>query len=114
MFWRDADAPYAALPVLNSAFLGGVMVSVAAIFSARTLHAARERLRDYEAPFATVLFFWGLLWWLFCGLAEIERRMPHPYGMSAALVFVAATSLLCGTTATTVRARGSAHSRAGD
>ena len=94
IFWSDIDAPHGAIPVLNSACLGGIMVSVAAIFSTRILQAARERLAAYESAFAPVLFFWGLAWWLIAGLAEISRRVASPHEMAAALVFIAATALL--------------------
>jgi len=95
IFWTDRGTLHDALPVLNSACLGGVLVSAASVFCAATLLKARERLSEYEAPLAPVLFFWGLLWWLFTGLTEIQRSVPDRYDAGTGLVFVAATAFLC-------------------
>src|SRR4029077_20881545 len=83
------------LPILNSACLGGVLVSAASVFCAAILLQVRERLAEYEWPIAAVLFFWGLLWWLFSGLTEIQRSVPDRYDAGASLVFLAATALVC-------------------
>lgn len=95
IFWLDIDAPHGRVPILNSACLGGHMVSAAAVFSAAMLQRYRERLLRYELPIAPILFFWGLLWWLFCGLTEIQRRVPDRYDAAAGLLFVSGTALLC-------------------
>jgi uncharacterized membrane protein len=93
IFWRDIDSPYGTVPILNSACIGGLMVSAASIFSANVMQRHRKRLHDYEQSFPVALFFWGLLWWMISGLTEIHRHVPSPYAMSAALVFVTATAL---------------------
>jgi uncharacterized membrane protein len=82
------------VPVLNSAYLGGVMIAVASVFSARALNDAGDQLRDYERPFAPALYFWGLIWWLVSGITEITRHVPDPYVPASVLVFLAATALI--------------------
>jgi len=94
IFWSERDTLYEALPILNSACLGGALLSAASVFCAAVLEKYRERLSDYEAPLPTVLFFWGLLWWLFSGLTEIQRSVPDRYDAGAGLVFLAATALI--------------------
>ena len=93
IFWTDRSVPPDFLPVLNSACLGGMMVSAASVFSAARL-ARYERLSPYEAPLGPALFFWGLLWWSFSGLTEIQRSVPDRYDATAGLIFVTATALL--------------------
>jgi uncharacterized membrane protein len=94
IFCFDLDAPHGNVPILNSAFLGGVMVSAASVFSAAMLERHRERLAGFEIAVAPILFFWGLLWWLFSGLTEIQRRVPEQYEAAAGLLLMAVTALL--------------------
>ena len=94
IFLFDLDAPHGSVPVLNSAYLGGVMIAFASVFAAHTLNKAREHLNSYEQPFSPVLFFWGLLWWLISGTTEIGRHVADPYAPASILVFLAATALI--------------------
>jgi uncharacterized membrane protein len=94
IFCFDLDAPHGNVPILNSAFLGGVMVSAASVFSAAMLQRHRERLTDFEIAVAPCLFFWGVLWWLFSGLTEIQRRVADQYEAAAGLLLMALTALL--------------------
>jgi uncharacterized membrane protein len=94
IFCFDLDAPHANVPILNSAFLGGVMVSAASVFSAAMLERHRGKLAGLEIAVAPVLFFWGVLWWLFSGLTEIQRRVPDQYESAAGLLLMALTALL--------------------
>jgi uncharacterized membrane protein len=95
IFCFDLDAPHGNIPILNSAFLGGAMVSAASVFSAALLERHRDRLAAYEIAVAPVLFFWGLLWWLFSGLTEIQRRVPDRYEAGAGLLLMGMTALIC-------------------
>jgi uncharacterized membrane protein len=92
IFFSDIDAPHGPVPILNSAFLGGVMVSAASVFAAAMLE--RSPLVESERPLAPVLFFWGVLWWLFAGLVEIDRWVGHPFEHTAGLLLMAATALI--------------------
>jgi len=94
IFLSDIGAPAGRVPILNSAFLGGVMLSAASVFSAVLLERYREKLAESEAVLAPVLFFWGLLWWLFGGLMEINRRVPHQLEHAAGLLLMALTALI--------------------
>jgi uncharacterized membrane protein len=95
IFLSDIEAPQGALPILNSAFLGGVMVSAASVFAAAMLERYRERLHRSEDALAAVLYGWGVLWWLFAGLTEIDRRVvPHRLEQTAGLLLMAATALI--------------------
>jgi uncharacterized membrane protein len=95
IFWLDIDSPHGKVAFLNSTYLGGVMVSAASVFSVAVLQRYRDRLLQYESPIAPILFFWGLLWWLYSGLTEIQRRIPDRYDAAVSLVFIGATALIC-------------------
>jgi uncharacterized membrane protein len=98
-FLFDFQFASAALPVLNSHFLGALMVSAAGLFSGRMVYLRRTTLLRYESPFAALLFYWGLLWWLGAGFSEMDRYLPDSYLPSAGLLFVALTAALCGAAA---------------
>ena len=76
------------------AYLGVLTLSLASVFSARTLHAHRQRLEEYERVIAAGLFLWGVFWWTMGGLSEILQYIPRPYAAAAVLSFAALTALL--------------------
>ena len=96
IFLFDVDAPYSTMPMLNSAYLGGVMIAVASVFASHTLQKHRDSTcRRTRALFAPVLFFWGLLWWLVSGITEIDRHVSnHLRPVAAILVFLTASAVL--------------------
>jgi uncharacterized membrane protein len=94
IFLFDIEAPQGTVPILNSAFLGGAMVSAASVFSAAMLERNRDRLDRSENALAPVLFCWGVLWWLFTGLMEIHRRFPNRFENAAGLLLMGLTAWL--------------------
>jgi uncharacterized membrane protein len=74
------------------AYFGVLTQSAAAIYSACTLYAARQRLQEYEHLVPGALYWWGAWWWLIGGIAEIFYYMPR-YSMPAALLLVTVTTL---------------------
>jgi uncharacterized membrane protein len=95
IFLFDVESPYGAVPLLNSAYLGGVMIAFGSVFAARALRRIHEDLFDEERFFAPVLFIWGVVWWLISGIAEIDRHVPGEYEAACILVLLAITSILC-------------------
>jgi uncharacterized membrane protein len=90
----DTDRFFAdALPALGL-YLARAVTAVAAVFSAVVLQKYSQRLRPFAMAASPGLFFLGLAEWLFCGLVEIYRYVPHGYDTSTALVFVAVTALI--------------------
>ncbi len=92
MFWRALEVPANAWPLLNSGWLGGVMVAVAAAVSALMLQRAHGVLRDYELPFPGVMFVWGLLWWIGSGLLELDRLLSVSTLPAATALLLAGTA----------------------
>jgi uncharacterized membrane protein len=94
LFLSDTQWSASNLPVLNSTFLGTVMIAAGSVFAAHALRRAEESLHDGERFYAPALFMWGLAWWLVGGLAEIFVHAPDRYGMTGTLLFLAFTALV--------------------
>ncbi len=77
------------LPVINGAYLGSVLIAVAGLFSSYELQRHRDRLREKEADVHVAALIWGLLWWFFAGLREIDRHVGWEYQLNAELLFIA-------------------------
>jgi uncharacterized membrane protein len=75
-------------PILNGEFLGALLIALSALASARLLDRARR------TPIDTLMFFWGLLWWLFAFGNEIERNETAVRSAAWWLVLFAATGVL--------------------
>src|SRR5271168_642314 len=86
----DLGTAHLALPL--GGFFGLLVQSAAAIFSARTLHANRQHLKEMEHLLPGVLYWWGLFWWVVGGLNEVHQYLPT-HAMPAALVLVTVTTL---------------------
>ena len=95
-FFVGAERPYDATPVLNSFYLGCVMVSVAGLFCSRYLESRRQAIGESELLAARLLFAWGALWWFAAGAFEIQRHAPAAWGTHPYLLFVAGTCLAFG------------------
>lgn len=78
---------YESVPVLNSVYLGGVLVAIAGLFSAWYLQRHRDAVKPWERVAAMALFIWGLLWWAGGGLHEIDRHVAWQFRLAAALMF---------------------------
>src|SRR5690606_23804868 len=76
--------------LLNTAYLGTVMLGVSALASSFWLHRDRKKLAEYETAFPLVLALWGTAWWLCGGIYQIEHFWSAAL-LGGALVFVAAT-----------------------
>ncbi|MEZ5475029.1 MAG: DUF2339 domain-containing protein [Steroidobacteraceae bacterium] len=94
IFWRDMQLAPPGLPLLNNGFLGGAMVALAAILSTLKLARVRDKLADYEQVAVPLVFVWGVVWWLVAGLLEIDRQVPAPFELAAALLFLALSAWL--------------------
>lgn len=92
-FVADATLSAGGMPVLNSFFLGCVLLAVSGLFSSYCLFRNREIVDWWEFYPGAALFVWGLLWWFGGGLHEIDLHMPLSFRMGGILAFLA---LSCG------------------
>lgn len=81
------------VPVLNSAYLGTLMLSISGLCSGYWLFRNQERRARYETGADVVFTIWGVAWWLLGGLREIDRFVPSAW-YGASLGFVALTVAL--------------------
>jgi uncharacterized membrane protein len=87
-FLLDLPSSANALPVLNSACLGGTLIAFSALFSAWYLERHGDRLRTWEPAAALALFLWGILWWAGTGLLQIDHHVAFRYRFHASLLFL--------------------------
>ncbi|MBM0104079.1 DUF2339 domain-containing protein [Steroidobacter sp. S1-65] len=81
------------LPILNSACLGTLMLSISGLCSGYWLFRNQAQRAQYETGADVVFTLWGVMWWLIGGLREIDRFvLTATYGVS--LSFVALTAAL--------------------
>jgi uncharacterized membrane protein len=80
-------------PILNSAYLGTLMLSISGICSGYWLFRNREQQARYETGAEVVFTLWGVGWWFLGGLREINHFLDSSaYG--ASLAFTALTVAL--------------------
>ena len=96
MFLFGSHAGVSDAAVINSLFLGGMLLGISGLFSAFVLERYRERLHRLERPWAVLMMIWGLLWWLGTGLNEIDRHLSRRHELSASLAYVGVTGLAMG------------------
>lgn len=90
-FLGSAHLWRAELPVLNSFYLGCVLIAVAGLFSNWYLERHRELLGATQRWAATLVFFWGLVWWTGGSLLEIEAHARSELQPDLALGFFVAS-----------------------
>ena len=99
-FVLDAQRSAGETPILNSFYLGCVFIAVAALFSNRSAERHFETAGAYAMQVARVVFYWGLAWWIFAGVHEIDRHVASAEKWNALLLFgtgtCAAFSVLWG------------------
>jgi uncharacterized membrane protein len=95
-FLLDVRGGVGGLPVLNSLYLGTVMVAAAGLFCSYYLDRYREHVSRTETWLGRALFLWGVLWWFGGGLAEIDRQVPDKFGLHPVLLFFAGSCVLFG------------------
>jgi len=83
----------AGIALLNGNFLGGILISVAALFSSRKLQRDAEPI-PMQAIAAKLLFVWGLAWWAVVGVAEIADRLSGNNDLHATVAFTAASAAM--------------------
>ena len=76
------------IPVLNGNFLGGMLIGIASLFSARYLAADRNPLRG-QSLLSAPLLLWGLAWWGGTGAREIVDRVVGDAQLHGVTAFIA-------------------------
>ena len=79
------------IPVLNGNVLGGLLISVASIFSAQYLAADKKPIRG-QSWLSAPLLLWGLGWWLGTGSREISDRVTANMQLHVFTAFLAVSA----------------------
>jgi uncharacterized membrane protein len=90
-FIADAARGYDDTPIANTFFLGCVFIAAAGLFSNRTIERNFEKAGHFAMQVSILVFVWGLGWWLFAGLHEIDMHVPADAKLNAALLFLTGT-----------------------
>jgi len=86
-FWAG-EPPTRPMPILNSEYLGAVMVGLAGLFSAWQMQRRREDVDKREILAAAFVLAWGLLWWLAAGVREIDQWVPRDTRLAVLIAFL--------------------------
>ena len=90
-FALGAGRSVALTPLLNSVYLGCLLISMAGLFSAWYLQRHRAHLKEVEVQAALVLFCWGILWWFGGAFHEVDEHVMRLYRVHACLLFAIAS-----------------------
>ena len=90
-FVVDAGRSFGDTPILNSFYFGCVFIAAAALFSNWMIGRHFEKAGHFEMQVSIIVFVWGLAWWTFGGLHEIERHVPFEEKLNASLLFLTGT-----------------------
>ena len=82
------------MPVLNSAYIGMVLVSLSAFFISYLYHKYQQRTYTLEFKLTVMMIIWGLLWWFYAGISEIDRFVAHHYELKASALFIALSTFI--------------------
>lgn len=91
MLAEDLEPPRMA--VLNSSYLGALMIALGGLYGARTLSRLAAATKDWRRVTGALLLLWGTLWWCGAGAMEIERFAAGAGDDHAILVFLLLTCL---------------------
>lgn len=94
LFLDDFDRKASGMAVMNSVYLGGVIIALAALFAARIWEQAQARLGNAEQLLPPALFALGLTWWVGGGLREIVEFAPAKYVIDVIVVGLALSCVL--------------------
>ncbi len=77
---------------LNAFFMGGAMLAVAGLATARLADRRAQVLGPRELTAVPLVFAWGALWWLASGGLELTRQLPAAQEPHAVLTWVVAAA----------------------
>ncbi|HEY7639470.1 MAG TPA: DUF2339 domain-containing protein [Steroidobacteraceae bacterium] len=80
-------------PIANSAYLGATMLAVSGVCSGYWLFRNESKRAVYEAGFAAVFLFWGVMWWFIGGGNEISRYFASS-ALGSLLVYASVTAAI--------------------
>jgi uncharacterized membrane protein len=102
-FVDKAVYPIDSLLFGNQFFLGCGLIALAALFSGYQLATNQSESSPWETKLPLFLLAWGLIWWYFGGVRDLDRHLLSRSLPAAILLFTCSTSLLCALAARRLR-----------
>jgi uncharacterized membrane protein len=93
--WLMSKSTEDGLMFLNGEYLGGVIISLAGLFSSYKLYKNQQEIKTYEVPLHPVLFVWGLIWWFAAGINELQTYVGSMYVLNACFAYIVISLYLC-------------------
>ncbi|MGH8457743.1 MAG: DUF2339 domain-containing protein, partial [Nevskiales bacterium] len=90
-FLIGLDGLQAERALLNSAWIGTVLLAISGLASGLWLYRTAAQRARYESGIDIAAGLWGIGWWLYGGFNEIERFVSNDYELGVSLGFVALT-----------------------
>lgn len=87
------DNPYRQIAVVNSFFIGCVLISLAGLFSSWYLTRRSDTVHAWERHAVIPLMVWGLAWWFGASVVETERFIVRQDRIAVMLICTALTFL---------------------
>lgn len=81
-------------PLLNSHYLGALLIACAGLFSAYYLDRHRDKVHRLERALVPLFFAWGVVWWLAGAMQEIEHFVPSANAWAWLLAVLAGSAIL--------------------
>jgi len=82
------------VPLLNSFYLGCLLISLSGLYSAFLLQRHPLKTEEWEQPLEYLLIAWGLCWWSGGALRELEQTLDKEFLYGAILLCTALSALL--------------------
>ncbi|MDK9718358.1 MAG: DUF2339 domain-containing protein [Trichlorobacter sp.] len=82
------------MPMLNSFYLGCLLISLSGLYSAFLLHSHKQQHQEWEQPLEYLLIAWGICWWSGGALRELEHALDKEFLYGAILLCAALSALL--------------------
>lgn len=79
------------IPILNASCMGLALVAASHLFAAAQFQRHPDRIKNPEILTGWFLLVFGVFWWNFAGLAEIDAYVPYSYEACASIAFFAAS-----------------------
>lgn len=92
-FLGASDSYVAALPVLNSRFIGGLTIALSGLFCAWYTFCKRDSISETEKALPALAFIWGAAWWLGAGWHEISLFGVPQHVRDYQLLYATASAL---------------------
>jgi uncharacterized membrane protein len=95
-YLAQREALLALIAVANAQYVGALLLAIAGLISARVAAEPYSILKRLGQTPSSLLLAWGLGWWLYAGVNEVQDFLPRAWQSGALLGLGAATALACG------------------